>query len=71
MSWPVEQTNVLQNAGSNLFLPYGVDLSTARILSRKGRDLATLWAEDQALWVWFADSPNGSDYYELEIGFGQ
>ena len=71
VSWPVEQTNVLQNAGSNLFLPYGVDLSTARILSRKGRDLATLWAEDQELWVWFADSPNGSDYYELEIGFGQ
>jgi hypothetical protein len=71
VSWPVEQTNVLQNAGTNLFLPSGVDFSTARILSRKGRDLATLWAEEQALWVWFADSPNGSDHYELEIGFGQ
>jgi hypothetical protein len=69
--WSVQQTNVLQNTGTNLFLPSGVDFSTARIISRKGRDLATAWADKQALWVWFADSPNGSDYYELEIGFGQ
>lgn len=71
LPWPVQQTNVLQNAGTNLFLPSGVDFSTARIVSRKGRDLATLWAEEDALWVWFADSPNGSDHYELEIAFGQ
>ncbi len=69
--WYVEQTNVLQNAGTNLFLPSGIDFSTARIISRKGRDLATLWAEEQALWVWFADNPNGSDHYELEVAFGQ
>ena len=69
--WSVQQTNVLQNTGTNLFLPSGVDFSTARIFSRKGRDVATAWAEPDALWVWFADSPNGSDYYELEIGFGQ
>ena len=69
--WSVQQTNVLPNAGTNLFLPSGVDFSTARIVSRKGRDLATLWAEEDGLWVWFADSPNGSDQYELEIAFGQ
>jgi hypothetical protein len=68
--WSVQQTKVLQNAGTNLFLPAGVDLSTARIVSRKGRDLATLWAEEQALWVWFADNPNGDDHYELELAFG-
>ena len=62
---------MLQNAGTNLFLPSGVDFSTARIISRKGRDLATLWGEEGGLWVWFADNPNGSDYYELEIAFGQ
>ena len=71
MPWPVGQTNVLHNTGTTAFLPAGVDFSTARILSRKGRDLATAWAEDQVLWVWFADSPNGSDHYEVEIGFGQ
>jgi len=69
--WPVEETNVLPNAGPNRFLPVGVDFSTARIVSRKGRDLATAWAEADGLWVWFADNPNGSDAYELEIAFGQ
>jgi hypothetical protein len=69
--WSLEQTRVLQNAGTNVFLPSGVDFSTARIISRKGRDLATMWAEEDGLWVWFADNPNGSDYYELEIAFGQ
>jgi hypothetical protein len=69
--WSVQQTNVLQNAGTNLFLPAGVDFTTARIVSRKGRDLATLWAAKDGLRVWFADNPNGSDYYELEIAFGQ
>ena len=71
MPWAVRQTNVWQNAGAGMFLPSGVDFSTAKIISRKGRDLATLWAEEQALWVWFADNPNGNDHYELEIAFGQ
>jgi hypothetical protein len=71
VAWSIQQTNVLQNAGANLFLPSGVDFSTARIVSRKGRDLATLWAEEDGLWVSFADSPNGSDHYELEIAFGE
>jgi hypothetical protein len=71
VAWSIQQTNVLQNAGANLFLPSGVDFSTARIVSRKGRDLATLWAEADGLWVSFADSPNGSDRYELEIAFGR
>lgn len=69
--WSVQRTNVLQNAGTNQFLPSEVDFSTARIISRKGRDLATMWAEADVLWVWFADNPNGSDYYELEIAFRQ
>jgi hypothetical protein len=68
--WSLQQTNLLQNAGTNVFLPSGVDFSTARIVSRKGRDLATMWAEERALWVWFVDSPNGDDHYELEIAFG-
>jgi hypothetical protein len=71
MPWSLQQTNVRHNAGTNVFLPAGVDFSTARILSRKGRDLVTMWAEERALWVWFADSPNGDDHYELEIAFGQ
>jgi hypothetical protein len=68
--WPLEQTMVLKNEGQNRFLPPGIDFSTARIIQRKGRDLATMWAEADSLWVRFADNPNGSDAYELEIAFG-
>ena len=59
------------NAGTNTFLPTGVDFSTAKIIHRAGRDLATMRADQDAVWINFADNPNGSDAYELEIGFGQ
>jgi hypothetical protein len=70
IQWSPEEANVLKNEGTNTFLPPGVDLSTARIVGRKGRDLATMWADKEAVWVWFADNPNGRDLYELEIAFG-
>jgi hypothetical protein len=68
--WDAGQQSVLKNEGATAFLPDGVDFSTARIVSRKGRDLATAWGEPDALWVRFADNPNGSDWYEIEIAFG-
>lgn len=71
VAWSVQHTNVLTNEGTNQFLPSAVDFSTARIISRKGRDLATMWAGHDGLSVWFADSPNGSDAYELVIAFGE
>jgi hypothetical protein len=70
IAWDVWQTNELSNTGTNRFLPDGVDFSTAKIINRQGRDVATMWAEDNALWVNFADNPNGADAYELEISFG-
>lgn len=69
--WSLSQTNVLLNAGTNAFLPPGIDFSSARIVRRSGRDLATLWADGEAAWVTFADNPNGSDTYELEVAFGE
>jgi hypothetical protein len=69
--WNVRQTNILANAGTNRFLPSGVDFSTAKIVGRKGRDAATMWAQNDAIWVNFADNPNGADTYELEILFGR
>jgi hypothetical protein len=71
VEWLVQEAEVLKNEGTNTFLPAGIDFSTARIVSRKGRDLATMWAEKDALWVRFVDNPNGSDTYELEIAFGK
>jgi len=68
--WDVRRTNTLSNSGTNQFLPDQVDLSTAKIISRKGRDLATMWADRDAVWVSFADNPNGAEAYELDLSFG-
>ncbi|EEF58233.1 hypothetical protein [Pedosphaera parvula] len=71
VSWFPQQDEVIKNEGTNTFLPKSVDFSTAKIVNRKGRDLATMWAEKEALWVRFVDNPNGSDTYEIEISFGK
>jgi len=67
--WNVRQTNTLANNGTNTFLPADVDFTSAHIIHRKGRDLATMRAEPDALWIQFADNPNGADAYELEVAF--
>jgi|ERR1051326_140880 hypothetical protein len=71
IQWNPKKNKILKNEGTNTFLRTGLDLSTAKITARKGRDLATLWADHDSLQIWFADNPNGSDSYELEISFGQ
>jgi hypothetical protein len=71
VAWDLGETNVLMNVGTNTFLPAGVDFSTAKIIHRQGRDVGTLWADTNALWVSFADNPIGADAYELDISFGQ
>ncbi len=71
VAWLPKSTPILKNEGTNTFLPSGIDFSTAKIVGRKGRDLATVWADPNAVWVWFADNPDASDAYELEISFGQ
>jgi hypothetical protein len=71
VEWFPQLNPVLKNEGTNAFLPATVDLSSAKIVSRKGRDLATMWAGDDAVYVHFADNPNGSDTYELELSFGK
>ncbi|MFZ0829178.1 MAG: M56 family metallopeptidase [Verrucomicrobiia bacterium] len=68
--WDPRQRSFLVNAGATAFLPAGVDFSTARVISRKGRDLVTLRSDKEGVWVSFADNPNGSDHYEIEIAFG-
>lgn len=68
--WTAPTNAPLKNEGRTAFLPAGVDFSTASIVRRKGRDLATLWAEKDSILVHFADNPNGADLYELDIAFG-
>jgi hypothetical protein len=69
--WDVRQLPVLLSDAARPFLPPGVDLSSARVVSRKGRDVATVWGDKDALWISFADNPAGSDHYELEISFSR
>ena len=70
VSWDLVQDQELKNSDATRFLPADVDFSSARVVSRKGRDVATAWGEKDALWVRFADNPNGSDDYEIEIQLG-
>jgi hypothetical protein len=68
--WNPRAEGVRKNEGTNQFLPPGIDFSTARIVGRQGRDVATMWSDHKAIWVVFADNPNGAEAYELEIAFG-
>jgi len=71
IAWDPTASPVLKNEGTNAFLPAGVDFATAKIISRKGRDVATMWAEESSILVRFADNPNDSDDYEIDIAFGE
>jgi hypothetical protein len=71
ITWNVCQTNILMNTETNRFLPSDVDFSTAKIVKRQGRDLVTMWADPDAVWINLADNPNGADAYELDLSFGQ
>jgi hypothetical protein len=68
-SWDLRQTNTWANTGTNRFLRADVDLSTAKIVRRQGRDLVTMWADQDAVWINFADNPNGANNYEVELSF--
>lgn len=69
--WNPTKEPLLQNVKSSLKLPDGIDFRSAKIVKRKGRDLATLWTTDKELKIYFADNPNGADNYELTIAFGE
>jgi hypothetical protein len=47
--WDLQRTNVLKNEGTNISMPSGVNFSTAKIVGRKGRDLATMRADKDAI----------------------
>jgi hypothetical protein len=49
----------------------GVDLSSAAVLSRSGRDIVAMEKTGQGLDIYFADTPGGSDRYEIQISFGR
>jgi hypothetical protein len=67
--WNVREQPFLPNQGPTRFLPDTVDLGTARVIRRQGRDVVSLEVRDAAIVVSFADTPEGSAPYELTIRF--
>lgn len=70
-SWtPTAESPDLPADAETPLLPAGVDLSTARAVSRSGRDLVALEVRGDSLIVRFADEPAGADEYRIAIRFG-
>lgn len=44
-----------------------INLQKAKVLKKKGRDVVAMEKDDDSLVVYFDDSPNGSDEYEIVI----
>ena len=70
IEWPLDKMSTLPNEGDTQFLPPDVDLSTASIVERRGRGLATARAYHDKVVVLFADPDSGSAPYELDLSFG-
>jgi hypothetical protein len=70
VSWTPSTSPRLPNQGATRFLPANLDFSTARVVSRQGRDLVAVETRVDALIIHFADNPNGSADYVVDIAFG-
>ncbi len=46
----------------------GINLQKAKVLKEKGRDMVAMEKEDDSFVVYFDDSTNGADEYEIVIG---
>ncbi len=69
VKWRPARQRVLPNSGATRFLPPGVDLAKAQIVSRAGRDHAAIETAPGRLTLRFVDSPNGVDRYGLVVAF--
>lgn len=69
VAWEPRVNPVLANDGQTRFLPEGVDLYRARLVSRSGRDYAGIEPGPDGLVLRFIDSPNGPAPYRLVVAF--
>jgi len=68
MPWDISERPFLPSSGALAFLGT-VDLSSATVIGRSGRDTVSVERTDSGINVYFADAPNGSDHYTIRIGF--
>ena len=67
--WEPRKDAELVNGGETRFLPPGVDLSRARLVSVTGRDYGGIVTAPGRLVLRFVDSPNGPDTYRVVVAF--
>jgi hypothetical protein len=64
IAWDAHTQSTLTNTGLA-----GIDLTTANVLSRSGRDRVDMETTPDGLTIHFDDSPPGAAPYEIKIGF--
>ena len=69
VSWDPQVQPTIPNSGASQFLPLNADLSTATMVKNGGRDLAAMELLDNEVLVYFADNPNGADFYDVTLSF--
>lgn len=67
--WSPQQQRFLENSGSTRYLPQGIDFSSARLASVRGRDKVTLEPGPRSVRIHIIDTPNGAGSYQFDIVF--
>jgi hypothetical protein len=69
MAWPLDQDAILSNTGSTRYLPDGVDLSTAKLTVKQGRESISLLSQDKDLLVVRFDdhTTEGEGLYDIVL----
>ena len=69
VAWAPRESRDLPNSGDTRFLPAGIDLSRARLVSWTGRDHGSIETAPGKLVLRFVDSPNGPAEYRMVVRF--
>ena len=70
MDWDVVQQPHLPNDGQTRFLPPHVELDSACVQARSGRDTLSVERHDDHVLIAFADTPNSAARYTVTLMFG-
>ncbi|HTW95585.1 MAG TPA: hypothetical protein VMD30_12360 [Tepidisphaeraceae bacterium] len=70
VAWDAKSQPEIGVTGPFAFLS-GVDLSTAKVVEKSGRDTVVMESEDNGITIDFSDSPNGSAPYEIKIAMAE
>jgi|ERR1700677_2048757 len=71
IKWSLTKSLELDNAGKTQFLSPDVNFSSARVVSRKGRDIVAMEKYPDKIVIYFGDNPNGDAPYRIDIAFDE